>query len=40
MGKQGAEALIDMIGGKSSKPVHRLLDINPITRESTGVISS
>ena len=37
MGKQGVEALIDIIGGKSGKPVHKLLDISLIPRESTGV---
>ncbi len=36
MGKQGAEALIDIIEGKSGKPVHKLLDISLIPRESTG----
>ena len=36
MGKQGAEALIDIIEGKAGKPVHKLLDIHLIPRESTG----
>jgi DNA-binding LacI/PurR family transcriptional regulator len=40
MGKQGAEALIDIIERKSGKPVHKLLDISLVARESTGAISS
>ena len=36
MGKQGAEALIDIIEGKAGKPVHKLLDISLVPRESTG----
>ncbi len=36
MGRQGAEALIDIIEGKAGKPVHKLLDISLIPRESTG----
>jgi LacI family transcriptional regulator len=37
MGQQGAEALIDIIEGRAGKPVHKLLDISLIERESTGV---
>ncbi len=40
MGKQGAEALIDIIEKKSGKPVHKLLDISLVARESTGAIGS
>ena len=40
MGRQGAEALIDIIERKSGKPVHKLLDISLIPRESTGAIRS
>jgi LacI family transcriptional regulator len=40
MGKQGAEALIDIIERKSSKPVHKLLDISLVARQSTGAFGS
>jgi LacI family transcriptional regulator len=40
MGRQGAEALIDIIERKSAKPVHKLLDISLIDRESTGAMRS
>ncbi|MCK4784891.1 MAG: substrate-binding domain-containing protein, partial [Desulfobacteraceae bacterium] len=38
MGKFGAEVLLNLIGNKSGKPIHKILETRLIKRESTAVV--
>lgn len=38
MGKFGAEVLLNLIGNKSGKPIHKILETKLIKRESTSVV--
>jgi type II secretory pathway component HofQ len=40
MGKVGTEVLLNQIGQKSIKPVHKMLETKPVVRESTTTVSS
>jgi hypothetical protein len=40
MGKVGTEVLLNQIGQKSIKPVHKMLETKLVVRESTTIVSS